>query len=326
MKKKKKKKRLGSDDDDDDVSVTIVTPKKRRVSQELRAEMSPPPTVLLSGSHKKNRSRGRRTKQDVMFAECGDSPESSSPPLDDRLLRMFEFRGWTLQSRYKLESLAGKGSYGSVAICRDKDRSREKVAVKMIRNVFSSVAGAERVLRELRILRHLRGHPNIVEVFEVAEPEDRNSFRDLYVVFEAMDFDMSRLLDDRKQWITPDHTRYFLHQLLVGTSYMHSANIVHRDLKPANVLLRTDCTLKICDFGLARVISPKAEESITPSSPMTLQMGNISSPGSSTDSSLSPSMMPRPVRSFWKRAIDLNATIIKNNNNNRYDDSTRHML
>ena len=229
---KKKKKRVVESDfhlkgDEVDITSSHVTPKKRRrsVSQELREEMSPPPTVLLSGSHKKNRTK-RRTKQDVTFAECGDSPGSSSPPLDERLLRMFEFRGWNLQSRYKLETLAGKGSYGSVAICRDKERSGEKVAVKMIRNVFNSVVGAERVLRELRILRHLRGHPNIVEVFEVAEPEDRNSFKDLYVVFEAMDFDMSRLLDDRKQWITPDHTRYFLHQLLVGTSYMHSANIV----------------------------------------------------------------------------------------------------
>ena len=306
--KKKKKREVESDfhlkGDEVDVTSSHVTPKKRRrsVSQELREEMSPPSTVLLSGSHKKNRTK-RRTKQDVTFAECGDSPGSSSPPLDERLLRMFEFRGWNLQSRYKLETLAGKGSYGSVAICRDKERSGEKVAVKMIRNVFNSVVGAERVLRELRILRHLRGHPNIVEVFEVAEPEDRNSFKDLYVVFEAMDFDMSRLLDDRKQWITPDHTRYFLHQLLVGTSYMHSANIVHRDLKPANVLLKTDCTLKICDFGLARVISPKAEESVAPSSPMTPQMGNVSSPGSSTDSSLSPSMMPRPVcSSFFDRS------------------------
>jgi len=263
----------------------------------------------------------------VTFAECGDSPGSSSPPLDDRLLRMFEFRGWKVQSKYKLESLAGKGSYGSVAI-GSRTRSGEKVAIKMIRNVFSSVIVAERVLRELRILRHLRGHPNIVEVFEVAEPEEKNSFKDLYVVFEAMDFDMSRLLDDKKQWITPDHTRYFLHQLLVGTGYMHSANIVHRDLKPANVLLKTDCTLKICDFGLARVISPKDENVVmSPSSPMgqSTTGGNASSPGSSTDSSLSPSMMPRPVRCYIFLTLTHSLTHSPTQTN-RYEDNTQLML
>merc|ERR1711957_466008 len=46
--------------------------------------------------------------------------------------------------------------------------------------------------------------------------------------------------------------QYFMHQLLLGSLYMHSANIIHRDLKPSNVLLNKNCGLKICDFGLAR--------------------------------------------------------------------------
>ena len=37
--------------------------------------------------------------------------------------------------------------------------------------------------------------------------------------------------------------------------YLHTANVIHRDLKPANVLVNEDCTVKICDFGLARSIS-----------------------------------------------------------------------
>ncbi len=37
--------------------------------------------------------------------------------------------------------------------------------------------------------------------------------------------------------------------------YLHSANVIHRDLKPANVLVNEDCSVKICDFGLARSIS-----------------------------------------------------------------------
>ena len=48
------------------------------------------------------------------------------------------------------------------------------------------------------------------------------------------------------QWITQ--------QLLVALEYLHSAHVLHRDLKPANVLLSGTCDVKICDFGLARVV------------------------------------------------------------------------
>jgi len=53
--------------------------------------------------------------------------------------------------------------------------------------------------------------------------------------------------------LSPDHTQYFLFQLLRGIRYIHSANVIHRDLKPSNILLNGDCTLRICDFGMARI-------------------------------------------------------------------------
>lgn len=51
-----------------------------------------------------------------------------------------------------------------------------------------------------------------------------------------------------------DHERlsYLLYQLLCGIKHLHSAGIIHRDLKPSNIVVRSDCTLKILDFGLAR--------------------------------------------------------------------------
>jgi mitogen-activated protein kinase 1/3 len=47
-----------------------------------------------------------------------------------------------------------------------------------------------------------------------------------------------------------------MYQILRGLKYIHSANVLHRDLKPSNLLLNTNCDLKICDFGLARVADP----------------------------------------------------------------------
>lgn len=46
-----------------------------------------------------------------------------------------------------------------------------------------------------------------------------------------------------------------VYNLLCAVKYLHSANVIHRDLKPANVLVNEDCSVKICDFGLARSIS-----------------------------------------------------------------------
>ena len=43
-----------------------------------------------------------------------------------------------------------------------------------------------------------------------------------------------------------------MYQLLKGIKFLHSAEVIHRDLKPSNLLLNSDCTMKICDFGLAR--------------------------------------------------------------------------
>lgn len=43
--------------------------------------------------------------------------------------------------------------------------------------------------------------------------------------------------------------------MLCALKYLHESNVIHRDLKPANVLVNEDCTIKLCDFGLARSVT-----------------------------------------------------------------------
>jgi len=57
------------------------------------------------------------------------------------------------------------------------------------------------------------------------------------------------------QFFSDLHVQYMMYHMILGINYMHSAGIVHRDLKPANVLINADCSIKICDFGLARGFS-----------------------------------------------------------------------
>ena len=69
-----------------------------------------------------------------------------------------------------------------------------------------------------------------------------------------METDLCRLL--RTQVLSAQHVCYFTYQILRGLKYIHSANVLHRDLKPSNLLLNSNCDLKICDFGLARIADP----------------------------------------------------------------------
>ncbi|KAA3459736.1 Mitogen-activated protein kinase 9 [Gossypium australe] len=153
-------------------------------------------------------------------------------------------------SRYQVQEVIGKGSYGVVASAIDT-HTGEKVAIKKINEVFEHVSDATRILREIKLLRLLR-HPDVVQIKHIMLPPSRREFRDIYVVFELMESDFHQVIKANDD-LTPEHHQFFLYQLLRGLKYIHAANVFHRDLKPKNILANADCKLKICDFGLARV-------------------------------------------------------------------------
>ncbi|KAJ7970282.1 Mitogen-activated protein kinase [Quillaja saponaria] len=153
-------------------------------------------------------------------------------------------------SRYQIQEVVGKGSYGVVGSAIDT-QTGEKVAIKKINDVFEHVSDATRILREIKLLRLLR-HPDVVEIKHIMLPPSRREFRDIYVVFELMESDLHQVIKANDD-LTPEHHQFFLYQLLRSLKYIHAANVFHRDLKPKNILANADCKLKICDFGLARV-------------------------------------------------------------------------
>ncbi|XP_008793663.1 mitogen-activated protein kinase 15 [Phoenix dactylifera] len=153
-------------------------------------------------------------------------------------------------SRYRIEEVIGKGSYGVVCSALDT-HTGEKVAIKKINDIFEHVSDATRILREIKLLRLLR-HADIVEIKHILLPPSRREFKDIYVVFELMESDLHQVIKANDD-LTPEHYQFFLYQLLRGLKYIHTANVFHRDLKPKNILANADCKLKICDFGLARV-------------------------------------------------------------------------
>jgi mitogen-activated protein kinase 1/3 len=160
----------------------------------------------------------------------------------------------------------GAGSYGSVFQAVDPVQNRV-VAIKWVKRVFVDLVDCKRILREISILSKLR-HPNVVQIYDLTAPgSDTGYFDELNIVMELCDSDLKKLCKVNVT-LEPVHINTVLYNFLLGLRYIHSAGILHRDLKPANVLVNQDCSVKICDFGLARAAfgEDTAEHEETPAS------------------------------------------------------------
>ncbi|NXX15527.1 MK09 kinase, partial [Podargus strigoides] len=128
------------------------------------------------------------------------------------------------------------------------------VAVKKLSRPFQNQTHAKRAYRELVLLKCVN-HKN-VSLALYFSPSFTVSFLLMlsflcfrYLVMELMDANLCQVIH-----MELDHERmsYLLYQMLCGIKHLHSAGIIHRDLKPSNIVVKSDCTLKILDFGLAR--------------------------------------------------------------------------
>ena len=131
------------------------------------------------------------------------------------------------------------------------NQTKTKVAIKKI-TLFKHEC-YKRTLREIKIQTQFN-HKNIIDIRDIIGGTTIDLMKDVCIVQCLMETDLYQHL--KTQRLSNDHVCYFLYQILCGLKYIHSANVLHRDLKPSNILLNTNCDLKICDFGLARVGYP----------------------------------------------------------------------
>ena len=76
-------------------------------------------------------------------------------------------------------------------------------------------------------------------------------FNEVYLVLRKCDMDLKKLIKSGKH-LEETQVKSIVYDILCGLNYLHKAKIIHRDLKPGNILVNNDCTIQICDFGLAR--------------------------------------------------------------------------
>lgn len=103
------------------------------------------------------------------------------------------------------------------------------------------------------------------KLHDIIIPDEENlgvgaleSFNQIFLVINFVDLDLKKIFTShRPKRFGDKQVLHILYNLLCGINFLHSADVIHRDLKPSNVLIDKECTVTICDFGLARTISSR---------------------------------------------------------------------
>ena len=160
---------------------------------------------------------------------------------------MDKYLGKRLDGRYEMRELIGVGGMAYVYKAYDSVDDRI-VAVKILKDEFINNEEFVRRFRNESKAIAILNHPNIVKVLDVGFGE-----RLQYIVMEYIDgITLKEYLDQRKdiRWKEAVH---FTVQILRALQHAHDKGIVHRDIKPQNIMLLSDGTIKVTDFGIARL-------------------------------------------------------------------------
>ena len=160
---------------------------------------------------------------------------------------MDKYSGKKLDGRYEIHELIGVGGMAYVYRCTDTLDDRE-VAVKILKDEFlNNEEFIRRFKNESKAIAML-SHPNIVKVYDV-------SFGDMiqYIVMEYIDGITLKEYIGQQGVLDWREALHLTTQILKALQHAHNKGVVHRDIKPHNIMLLQDGTIKVTDFGIARL-------------------------------------------------------------------------
>ncbi|KAG6477863.1 hypothetical protein ZIOFF_061295 [Zingiber officinale] len=190
---------------------------------------------------------GRKKPSDASIPEdgAGDGAAGGEAEAERQLDKSFGYEK-NLEAKYEIGKEVGKGHFGNTCLARAKkgELKGQLVAIKIISKVKMTTAIAiEDVRREVKILKFLSGHANLVKFYEAYE-DDLN----VYIIMEGGRY-------------KEKDAKVVVIQILSVIAFCHLQGVVHRDLKPENFLFTTkdeNAPMKIIDFGLSDFIRPGA--------------------------------------------------------------------
>ena len=162
---------------------------------------------------------------------------------------MDQYIGRLLDDRYEILEIIGTGGMAVVYKARDH-RLNRLVAVKILKDEFARDEEFRRRFRAEGEAVAMLSHPNIVQVYDVSASDSAN-----YIVMELIDGISLKQYMEKKGVLNWKETLHFAMQIAKGLEHAHSRGIIHRDIKPHNVMVLKNGSVKVMDFGIARVMS-----------------------------------------------------------------------
>lgn len=159
---------------------------------------------------------------------------------------MDNYIGKRLDGRYEITELIGMGGMADVYKAVDIMEDRT-VAVKILKNEFSENEEFIRRFRNESKAIAVLSHPNIVKIYDVGFSDEVQ-----YIVMEYINGITLKEFIEQQGVLRWKDALHFTIQVLKALQHAHDRGIVHRDIKPQNIMLFTDGTIKVMDFGIAR--------------------------------------------------------------------------
>jgi len=163
---------------------------------------------------------------------------------------MDQYIGKLLDNRYEILETVGSGGMARVYKARDH-RLNRLVAIKILREDLAQDAEFRRRFHDESQAVAMLSHPNIVAIYDVSRSSELE-----YIVMELIDgITLKQYMQRKGGKLNWREALHFTIQIVKALGHAHSRGIIHRDIKPHNVMVLRDGSVKVADFGIARVSS-----------------------------------------------------------------------
>ena len=155
---------------------------------------------------------------------------------------------------YKYGRLIGQGAFGKVNIGLNVLTGRV-VAIKSFnkKNFDMNNDFMKKIIYETNLMKKLN-HKNVTKILEMFEDD-----KYILIIMEYINGGNLFSFVKKRRKLTEKISKFLFRQIILGLKHIHSKNIVHRDVKLENILIDLNNTIKICDFGIGRVLSSPQE-------------------------------------------------------------------